>query len=317
MPQDPYSIDYDAGISAIDTEYVRPMLDASHLIVHGGKAAFVDTGTSHSVPGLLKAMADRGVSPEQVEFVFLTHVHLDHAGGAGALMQALPRATAVVHPRGARHLAQPDKLIAGTRAVYGDEAFERMYGDILPIPEARLHVPQDGETLDLAGRPMTCMYTEGHARHHYCLVDSAFQGVFTGDSFGVSYRELDTAAGPFVFPTTTPVHFDPEPAHQAVDRIMAQDPRFLFLTHFGRVPASQALARQMHQSLEAFVALALRRRNDPARTRSMQEDMFALLDEQLSRHGYAGDIAERHSLLDDDIALNVQGLEFWLDQQPD
>jgi len=315
MHKDPYSVDYESGITAIDTEYVRPMLDASHLIVHRGKAAFVDTGTTHSVPGLLKAMAARGVSPQQVEFVFLTHVHLDHAGGAGALMQALPKATAVVHPRGARHLAQPDRLIAGTRAVYGDEAFERMYGDIVPIPEARLHVPVDGETLELAGRPLTCMFTEGHARHHYCLADPAFHGVFTGDSFGVSYREFDTESGPFIFPTTTPVHFDPTPAHEAVDRIMALQPRFLYLTHFSRVTASEKLARQMHGSLDAFVALAQRHRHDAARTSRMSQEMFALLDQQLDRHGYAGDTAARHRLLDDDIALNVQGLEVWLDQQ--
>jgi len=316
MPTLPYSIDFDSGITAIDAEYGRHMLDASHLLVHGGRAAFIDTGTTHSVPGLLAVMAQRGVRPEQVDYVFVTHVHLDHAGGAGALIQALPQATAVVHPRGARHLAQPEKLIAGTRAVYGDLAFERMYGDIIPIPESRIHVPADGETLQLAGRPLSCLFTEGHARHHYCLHDPQAAAVFTGDSFGVSYRDFDTAAGPFIFPTTTPVHFDPQPAHEAVDRIMALAPRHLFLTHFSRVMATDALARQMHESLDAYVALALRHRDAAGRAGVMRKAMFALFSGQLDRHGYRGDARERHRLLDDDIDLNVQGLEVWLDNQP-
>ncbi|MCW8844832.1 MAG: MBL fold metallo-hydrolase [Gammaproteobacteria bacterium] len=313
MQQAPYSIDFDHGITAIDVEYVRPKLDASHLILHRGRAAFVDTGTTHSVPGLLRAMADRDIQPEQVDYVFVTHVHLDHAGGAGALMQALPKAIAVVHPRGARHLAEPEKLIAGTRAVYGDEAFERMYGDIIPIPAERIHVPKDGEVLELAGRPLGIMFTEGHARHHYCLTDASAGGVFTGDSFGISYRELDGPSGPFVFPTTTPVHFDPKAAHEAVDRIMALAPRYLFLTHFSRVAATQELARAMHECLDAFVELARHNRDQPDRTRLMEQAMYACLDNRLDASGFEGTQEFRHEILDDDVRLNVQGLEFWLD----
>lgn len=313
MPQAPYSIDFDHGVTAIDVEYVRPMLDASHLVLHRGRAAFIDTGTTHSVPGLLQAMADRGIEPEQVDYVFVTHVHLDHAGGAGALMQALPNATAVVHPRGARHLAEPEKLIAGTRAVYGDEAFERMYGDIIPIPAERIHVPEDGEVLELAGRPMRVMFTEGHARHHYCLADPEAAGVFTGDSFGISYRELDTESGPFIFPTTTPVHFDPEAAHEAIDRIMALAPRYLFPTHFSRIEAAPRLAQAMHDALDGFVELARKHRDSQGRSELMQQAMFDYLDSRLDAHGYAGGPALRHQILDDDIRLNVQGLEFWLD----
>jgi glyoxylase-like metal-dependent hydrolase (beta-lactamase superfamily II) len=313
MQQAPYSVDFDHGITAIDVEYVRPMLDASHLLVNCGRAAFVDTGTTHSVPGLLRAMAGRGVSPEQVDFVFVTHVHLDHAGGAGALMQALPNAVAVVHPRGARHLAEPEKLIAGTRAVYGDEAFERMYGDIIPIPAGRIREPEDGECFDLGGRTLQVMYTEGHARHHYCLVDLSAGGVFTGDSFGISYRDLDSPRGPFVFPTTTPVHFDPERAHEAVDRIMALAPEYLFLTHFSRVQATPALAQAMHEGLDAFVGLARRNRDRPDRTGAMQQDMYEWLNARLDAAGFTGSQEFRHAILDDDVRLNVQGLEFWLD----
>lgn len=117
--------DYADGVTAIDTEYVRPHLDASHLIVHAGRAAFVDTGTALAVPLLLAALASKGLARDAVDWVFLTHIHLDHAGGAGALMQELPAARLVVHPRGAPHLIDPARLIVATRAVYGDETFAR------------------------------------------------------------------------------------------------------------------------------------------------------------------------------------------------
>ncbi|HEX7062657.1 MAG TPA: MBL fold metallo-hydrolase, partial [Woeseiaceae bacterium] len=223
------------GITAIDTEYVRPLLDASHLIVDGGRAAFVDTGTNQSVPLLLAVLGLEGVEPADVDYVFLTHVHLDHAGGAGELLRRLPRAQAVLHPRGARHMIDPEKLVSGSIAVYGEARFRELYGEIRPIPEERVTIANDGQRFALGGRELTCLHTEGHARHHYCLWDPASRGVFTGDSFGISYREFDTARGPFIFPTTTPVQFDPEKAHEAIDRIMSFAPERVYLTHYSEV----------------------------------------------------------------------------------
>jgi hypothetical protein len=147
---EPSLIDFDDGITAVDTEYVRPGLDASHLVVQDGRAAFVDTGTSHSVPLLLATLQAKGVEPGEVDWVFVTHVHLDHAGGAGVLMSALPNATAVLHPRGARHMAEPGRLIEGSKAVYGDDAFDRLYGEIRPIPAERIRTVEDGDRLSLA-----------------------------------------------------------------------------------------------------------------------------------------------------------------------
>src|SRR5262245_33813816 len=139
----PAIVHFDHGITAIDTHYVRPCLDASHLIVEGDRAAFVDTGTHFSVPHLLAALDWMNIAREQVEYVLLTHVHLDHAGGAGLLLRSLPRARAVVHPRGARHLADPAKLIAGSKEVYGEQKFLELYGEIVPIAAERLVVAED------------------------------------------------------------------------------------------------------------------------------------------------------------------------------
>ena len=243
--------DYDHGISAVDTEYIRPKLDASHLVVESGRAAFVDTGTNNSVPKLLDALAQKDLDAAAVDFVFLTHIHLDHAGGAGQLMRELPNARCVVHPRGAGHMAEPSKLIAGTQAVYGEALAYEMYGDIVPIDADRILQPDDGETYELAGRKLTAYYTEGHARHHYVLHDPKAAAVFTGDSFGLSYRDLDTAAGAFIFPTTTPTHFDPEQAHKSIDRIMGLEPERLYLTHYSEVTELDRQAADMHSDLDA------------------------------------------------------------------
>ena len=234
------------GIVAIDTEYSRPLHDASHLIVEKGRAAFVDTGVNDSVPLLLDALVQQDLDVADVDYVVLTHVHLDHAGGAGRLMQQLPNAKCVVHRYGARHMVDPTKLIAGTEAVYGKAEAERLYGRIEAIDEKRIVIPEDEQWFALNGRPLQTINTEGHARHHHVLNDPQSKGVFTGDSFGVSYREHDTDKGEIVFPTTTPVQFDPVEAHKAVDRIMACDPEQVYLTHYSRVQNLDSLAAQMH-----------------------------------------------------------------------
>ncbi len=308
----PSLIDFDAGITAVDTEYVRPGLDAAHLLVHGDRAAFVDTGTSHSVPLLLAALEAKGLEPEQVDWVFVTHVHLDHAGGAGMLMAALPNATAVLHPRGARHMIDPGRLIEGSKAVYGEEAFNSLYGEIRPIAAERLRTVEDGERLSLAGRELEFIHTEGHARHHYCIIDPAAEAMFTGDCFGISYRELDTAAGPFIFPTTTPVQFDPEAAHATIKRLLSYKPQRAFLTHFSCVAAPATLAPQLHRDLDEYVKIGLAHRDDDdpeASIRAALRDWtFARLDE----HGFDPDPEMRDEVLRMDLALNAQGIAVWL-----
>ena len=307
--------DFDHGVTAIDTDYMRPLLDASHLVIDHGRAAFVDAGVNASVPLLLEALRQKAVDVGDVDYVFLTHVHLDHAGGAGQLMQRLPNARAVLHPRGARHMIEPSKLVKGSEAVYGKERVREMYGDITAIPEERVHAVADGEELVLGDRRLTCIFTEGHARHHYCLADPASDGVFTGDSFGISYRDFDTGAGEFIFPTTTPVQFDPVEAHKAIDRIMALSPNCLYLTHYSKVTDLPRLADDMHRRIDDFVAIATHHAATGNRTRAMQDSMFAYLRDELEEHGFTADERTLHELLDVDVTLNTMGLEHWLDHR--
>jgi len=300
------------GIVAIDTEYLRPIQDASHLIIEGGRGAFVDTGANSSMPFLLDALGQQGLGVGDIDFVFLTHIHLDHAGGAGLLMQHLPNARCVVHPRGAPHMVNPERLIAGTIGVYGEEKTFEMYGDIVPIDEARVVVADDKAWFELNGRAMQTLHTEGHARHHYVLNDPTSRGVFTGDSFGISYRELDTVNGEFIYPTTTPASFDPEEAHKSVDRIMACEPEQLYLTHYSRVRDLDRLAADMHAGIDAYVAIALEHQDKEDRGAAIQDAMDEYLSTRLIEHGYKGDRDAIWSVLEIDIVLNAQGLVSWL-----
>ncbi len=309
------TIEFSYGIFAIDTEYARPMQDASHLIIEGGKAAFVDTGANDSVPLLLDALDQQGLGPGDVDYVFLTHVHLDHAGGAGLLMQQLPDARCIVHPRAARHMIDPSKLIAGTVAVYGKEKTQEIYGEIQPIDEQRIDVVEDGQWLDFNGRKVQAIFTEGHAKHHYVLNDPTSHGVFTGDAFGVSYRETDTSNGAIIFPTTTPIDFDPDEAHKSIDRIMACSPECVYLTHYSRVDDLQRLAMDMHQGIDDYVAIALANKNAADRQQALEDRMFDYMCGRLETHGFEGDRDAMWQIMEIDVVLNAQGLGVWLDRR--
>ncbi|MDH3616566.1 MAG: MBL fold metallo-hydrolase [Gammaproteobacteria bacterium] len=304
----------DDGIFAVDTEYLRPLQDASHLIVEDGRGAFVDTGNNDSVPLLLDALHQQDLDAADVDFVFLTHIHLDHAGGAGLLMQRLPNARCVIHPRGAPHMISPEKLIKGTEAVYGVARTRELYGEIRPIDEQRVVVAEDGQWVDFCGREMQTLFTEGHARHHYCLNDPASRGVFTGDNFGISYRELDTARGEFIYPTSTPASFDPREAHKSVDRIMACNPEQVYLTHYSRVRDLDRLAGDMHAGIDAYEQMALDCRSADDRDDALRAAMYEYLSTRIIEHGFKGDRDALRSIVQVDVTLNAAGLMAWLDR---
>jgi len=307
-------IDYGHGIAAIDSGYVRPQLDAIHLVVERGRAAIVDTGTNHSAPAVLAALAAKGIPPEAVDYVILTHVHLDHAGGAGRLMRALPNATLTVHPRGARHVADPSRLVAGTVAVYGEAETRRLYGEILPVDPARILETPDASSIRLAGRELVFHDTPGHARHHVAIHDARSGHVFAGDVFGLSYRELDDGPRQFIFPTSSPVQFDPGPYHRSIDRIAGLAPEAAYLTHYGQVRDVAAKAAILHRLVDAHAALALRLKDAGAERYALLEaGVRELLLEEV--RWYAGPLAEERALevYAMDVALNAQGLVAWLD----
>ena len=302
------------GVYLIDTLYLRPGLAASHLVVDDGRAAFVDTGAAPAAPRLLAALDELEIAREDVDYLFLTHVHLDHAGGAGQLMQALPNARAVLHPRGAPHLIDPAKLIAGSIAVYGEALYRELYGEIIPIPAERVLVVEDRQRLKLGRRSFEFIDAPGHARHHHCPIDLDHHEVYSGDNFGICYREFDTDRGPFMLPTTTPVQFEPDALHATIDRIMSYRPQRIFQTHFGPVTDLERLARDLHASIVELVRIARTHASAPDRTERIRADMFRYFSTRLDEHGYTGDLARRHEFIDADVRLNADGLEVWLNR---
>lgn len=302
------------GIHTIDTAFQRDHFDAAYLIVEDGRGAFVDCGTNHSVPLLLAAVQQAGITPADVDLLIVTHVHLDHAGGAGLLMQQLPNATLVAHPRAAPHLIDPEKLIAGATAVYGEEEMQRSYGTIQPVPEARVRIVADGETVMLAGRALECIDTPGHARHHHCIWDARSRSWFTGDTFGLSYRELDGPQGAFILPTTTPVQFEPEALKASIARMIARAPEAMYLTHYGRVGDVPRLAQSLYEQIDAMVAIADSCDGRADRHRCLTAGLTALYLERAHalQVPLADDDVER--ILAMDIELNAQGLGVWLDR---
>lgn len=312
-----HSTESNTGITTIDTGFFRPRFDAAYLVVEQGRAAFIDVGTNHSVPRLLDALQAQGLGVEAVDHVLLTHVHLDHAGGAGALMRELPNARLVVHPRGARHMIDPSKLIAGATAVYGEEEMERSYGDILAVPAERVDEAPDGHVVDLGGRSLTCLDAPGHARHHFVVHDPRSDAFFTGDTFGLSYREFDTDQGAFIVPTTSPVQFEPDALVASVRRMLSYRPSAMYVTHFGRVTDVERLADDMVEQVEAMVQIA--RSCDAQEPRDGRHEAIAgrLADYYVARalaHGVSMDRQAIVEVLAMDIELNAQGLGIWLDR---
>ena len=306
---------YDHGIYAFDSGYIRPQLAAIHLVVEHGRVAVVDTASNACLPRALEALQILGLSPASVDYVFLTHVHLDHAGGAGAMMQAFPEARLVVHPRGAPHMANPARLFAAVQAVYGADEAHRLYGELLPVPADRILAAGDGYTFDLAGRTLTCLETPGHARHHLCLHDPRSGCLFTGDIFGLSFRELDVDGRPSVIPTTTPTQFEPAVMHASVDRILACQPRALYLTHFAQVTDVARLGADLHRLIDAHLAVAERERDaGPERGARILTGLWALMDAEAARQGWRLSADQWREVLRMDIELNAQGLDYWLSQ---
>jgi glyoxylase-like metal-dependent hydrolase (beta-lactamase superfamily II) len=302
------------GIHLVDTGFHRDDFDAAYLVVQDGRAAFIDTGTNFSVPRLLAALDALGLARSAVEWVIPTHVHLDHAGGVGALARELPEARVLVHPRGARHLVDPSALYQGALAVYGQAEMDRSYGQLVPVEAARVVSSSDGGSITLAGRTLVTLDTPGHARHHHCIWDEASRGWFTGDTFGLSYREFDVEGRPWILPTTTPVQFEPEALRASVARMLAYQPKAMYLTHYGRVREVPRLAEVLLAQLAELEAAGRALQHAPHRSRALRDAVREVHLRSLTAHGCAMPRAEAAELLELDVGLNAQGLEAWLDR---
>ena len=311
-----YANDLGEGVYAVDTGFVRPQFDASYIVTQRApsseRIAIIDTGTNYSVPRILATLSDLECTADQVDFIILTHVHLDHAGGAGTLMQACPQAQLIVHPRGAKHMIDPTVLRAGAVSVYGEQTVEKDYGQLLPIDAQRVISAEDGYMINLAGRILVCLDTPGHAKHHITIWDQMSHGAFTGDTFGLSYREFDTEKGPFILPTTTPIHFDPKALRISLKRIMALKPECIYPTHFSKVTGVPRLYQNLTDILTQVENLGKSLERADHRHELLKNGLLNLYIQELRNHGCQLSDSKIEQLLSTDIELNAQGMGVWL-----
>ncbi len=297
-------------IFVVDAHYYQPELASIHLLRDGDRFAIIDTGANDSVPYIEAALKRLNASFANVDWILLTHIHLDHAGGAGALMRLCENATLVVHPRGARHMVDPSALIAGATAVYGEAEFAKLYGTIEGVDAARVRSLEDSEQLQFGGKTLTFYDTPGHASHHYCIMDEGSKCVFTGDTLGIAYRALRDEQHSFVCPTTTPVQFNPDALHASIDRIMALSPSRLYPTHYSELTPSTRIIAGLHEQIDDYVAITkqVMQAGEPDSLGQRIEDYLVT---RATNELPNLDTATAREWLRLDANLNAQGLLYW------
>jgi glyoxylase-like metal-dependent hydrolase (beta-lactamase superfamily II) len=296
--------------TTIDCDARTPQFTAAYLRIAGDECAFIETETSHARPKLLAALERSGRHVEDVRWIVVTHAHLDHAAGAGGLLAACPKATLLAHPRAAKHLIDPVKLVKSATAVYGEERFAKLYGTIEPIPKERVRALEDGETFELGDATLRVHHTAGHANHHFVIDDPATESVYTGDSFGLVYPALQKH-GLFALATTSPTNFDAKEARISIDRIRGLGEKFVCLTHFGASPRIAEIAEQLHAWIDRADTWVEEAARGTETVVAITTRLQTAWSDAIAREAEARDLrfgAAEWELLAMDIDLNAQGL---------
>lgn len=225
-------------------------------VINEDELTLIETGPSPSIKYIEKGLDALGLSLDQVKYIIVTHIHLDHAGGAGLLVKKCPNATVIVHSRGIRHLEDPKKLMAGARAVYGD-SFSELFDPVLPIDKDRLLVKEEGDTLKI-GPDCTLTFhdTPGHAKHHFSVYDPVSNGMFTGDTVGIRYAQLVGDGIDLFLPSTSPNHFNPNDMHDSINRMIEMNLDRIYYGHFGMTENPQAALKQVAGWLDVFMEIS-------------------------------------------------------------
>ena len=301
---------YEHGVFCIDSGYMQDQFCAIYLVKEGDEIAIIETGTNHTIERVLAVLSELKIDREQIKYVIPTHIHLDHCGGASKMMEMFPRARLIIHPRGARHVVDPGKLVAGSIAVYGEDLFNRLYGNIRPIDENRIDIAEDLDVYKLGQREFLFIDTPGHARHHFCVYDRKSNGIFSGDTFGICYPAMKNLPDGLM-PSTTPVQFDADALVKSIDRLTGYNPDYVYLTHFGRLDNPVARAENLKKWIFDIVALCkIVNPIDESSTKKLEESLHEMAATKIGA-GRDIDIEQIKKILSTDIRLNAQGLAVW------
>jgi glyoxylase-like metal-dependent hydrolase (beta-lactamase superfamily II) len=240
-----------AGVLEIDTRLGGWERVTAGYLIEGPSPVLIETGSQTSVPVLLAALNQIGVGPGELAGVAVTHIHLDHAGGVGDVARAFPAATIYVHQKGARHLADPTRLIDSAGRVYGP-LLDSLYGRLEPTPPERLHALEDGEEIAIGdGRALVAVDSPGHAKHHVGLHDSSSGVLFAGDAVGVKLPD-----GGVLRPSTPPPDFDLDQALTSLGRFAERRPTGIALAHYGLLQQPEELLAEAEQTLSLWAETA-------------------------------------------------------------
>lgn len=285
-------------------------ITAGYLIL-SDRPCLVETGTSTSAPVVRDALTSLGVGPNDLATVVVTHIHLDHAGGVGDIAEYFPSAEIVVHEKGARHLADPSRLMASARMVWGDK-LDVLFGALAPTDAARIRALGDTGSIDLGnGRTLSSHYSPGHAKHHVGLLDSLTGDLYVGDAAGVYLPETGD-----VRPATPPPDFDLEVALNSIALFTSLGPQRLLFSHYGPVDAVTETLERSAEELRVWVDLTKQ-----AKAEGLDLDHAVAMVRDRTRERYAAlraddAIAEQFELLSG-APSNVAGILHWLDRVPE
>ncbi len=280
-------------------------------VIREPELTLVESGPSLSVPYVLAGLKRLNLDPKQVRYIIVTHIHLDHAGGAGLLLQSCPNAKVVVHPRGARHLADPSRLIAGARLVYGEQ-FDSLFDPVVPIPEERLLVKGEGDQLPIGPNcTLSFMDTPGHAAHHLSFYDPVSKGIFTGDTAGIRFSEVDWQ---FVIPSTSPNQFDPEAALKSIARYRQLKPERIYFGHYSMTTEVEDALNQVSSWLPRFVEAGKEALAAGEGEKGTMDRLVKMTSEVLSRNGISKDHPIYEIMLID-LKVSAMGIVHYLERQ--
>jgi glyoxylase-like metal-dependent hydrolase (beta-lactamase superfamily II) len=264
-------------IHLIDDYDLRMTERTGTYVLMEEQITLIETSASPSIPYILAGLKELEVNPEDVTYIIVTHIHLDHAGGAGLLLTHCPNAKVIVHPKGARHLADPSRLILGAKAVYGDK-FDELFDPILKVPEERLIVKNNGDSLLLSEKLTLRFYdTPGHANHHFSIYHPEANGIFSGDTAGIYYPQIAREGIEFYLPSTSPNQFDPDKMLKSIELYKGLGIEKIFFGHYSMSENPAEAFKQVKFWLNVFLEEA----KQAAATGSEAEEQTQLLTDRL------------------------------------
>ncbi|KMN45018.1 MBL fold metallo-hydrolase [Bacillus sp. LK2] len=287
-------------------------------VLLGDDITLIETCAAPSLPYILDGLQQLHIDLHDVKNIIVTHVHLDHAGAAGLMMEKCPNATLFVHPRGARHMIDPTKLILGAKAVYKED-FDKLFDPILPIKEERVHIVQNGDTLIISeDQTLTFYDTPGHAKHHISIHDSKTNGIFTGDTIGIYYRELADFGVELYLPSTSPSQFQPDAMIASKNHIQSMNVDTIYFGHYGASSHVTEVYNQLEHWLPIFVETGTdvfeKNKDFDEATKTLK----SLLMEKVSSHLTKLDVPSNHTvynILHLDLEISAMGIIDYLTKQ--